>query len=419
MLDNKLKEIISEFYAIPAAPFSVEEKASYVKKLIKRNVLEYEETPYFIATHLNNEPSKPKLFFISHLDHPGFIFKNKKEGIALGTLYLDKIEEYKPISVYSPEGTYLGDGSLEKISGRDNRSVEINTDFDIPKNSQGLWNVGDVRFEQDKIYGRSHDNDIATSLLLHSLRKSNNKDYEIVCVFTKHEEILQQSSFNIVHKNSLGISERDLVVNLEAMKVYSITKDDKLSNLNYKDGPVLNISEASRVYGKHGQQNVAESLINNIAEELGLQIQRGLAGGTTDARVISEFGLTDNIVTINIPNKFKHNSDGKKVRAEEVYIRDVSSLSKIISKVITSSELNTNINNKDITRELGEKYFKKEKPFYILNKRLDIASKQIVKRGYYYPVTLLDYVKDIFYKGISYIYYFVKKGLGSVEVSKE
>jgi hypothetical protein len=251
------------------------------------------------------------------------------------------------------------------------------------------------------------------------LRKSNNKDYEIVCVFTKHEEILQQSSFNIVHKNSLGISERDLVVNLEAMKVYSITKDDKLSNLNYKDGPVLNISEASRVYGKHGQQNVAESLINNIAEELGLQIQRGLAGGTTDARVISEFGLTDNIVTINIPNKFKHNSDGKKVRAEEVYIRDVSSLSKIISKVITSSELNTNINNKDITRELGEKYFKKEKPFYILNKRLDIASKQIVKRGYYYPVTLLDYVKDIFYKGISYIYYFVKKGLGSVEVSKE
>ena len=153
MLDNKFKKTISEFYSIPAAPFSVQQKSNYIKKQIRERGLEYEETPYFITTNLNKLPSKPKIFFISHLDHPGFIFKNKSEGIALGTLYLDKLEEYKPISIYSPEGEYLGNATLEKVSGRNNRSIEIRADFEIPKNSQGLWNVGDVKFDEEKIYG--------------------------------------------------------------------------------------------------------------------------------------------------------------------------------------------------------------------------------------------------------------------------
>jgi len=381
--------------------------------------LEYEETPYFIVTHLNKASSKPKLFFISHLDHPGFVFKNKKEGIALGTLYLDKLAEYKPISIYSPKGKYLGDAILEKVSGRDNRSIEIRADFDIPKNSQGLWNVGSIRYDEEKIYGKSHDNDITTSLLLHTLRKSSNKQYQIVYVFTKHEEILQQSSFNIAYKNSLNISKEDIVINLESMKTYSITETPKYSNLNYESGPILNISEASRVYGELGQQNIAESLINNISEELKIQMQRGLAGGTTDARAISEFGLTNNIVTINIPNRYKHNSDGNRVRAEEIYIKDVLSLLKIIDNIVDSEELDTDINEKDLTKKLEEEYFKNRKPFEVLNKRLDIASKHIIRRGYYYPMSLIDTVKDIFYKGISYLYYFVKKGMGSVEVSKD
>ena len=52
-------------------------------------------------------------------------------------------------------------------------------------------------------------------------------------------------------------------------------------------------------------------MINNISEGENIQIQRGLAGGTTDARHIVEFGLTHNVVTLNIPNMYKHNTDGK------------------------------------------------------------------------------------------------------------
>jgi len=418
MLDKGLEKIIMEFYEIPAAPFCVKAKSEYVKEYLKEKGLQYEETPYYISSIVNRSDPGKKILFISHLDHPGFIFKNSKEAIALGTLYLDRIKKFAPISVYSPLGKYLGDVELNKTYGLGERNIEVSSDFYIPKNSQGLWNVGNTKFTKEKILGRSHDNDMATAIMLYNLKGVKNSSHQIQFVFTKHEEVLQQSSFNISKNNSLNIGKDDIVLNLESMKVYPITRIKEFSKLNYEDGPVLNISEKSCIYNTKGK-NIAESMINNISEKESIKIQRGLAGGTTDARAIVDFGLTNNVVTLNIPNRYKHNSDGEKIRLEEVLIKDVVAVSKIVECVLNSSNLDLSESEKDIPLEKRKEVVKNRKGLYILNNRLNIASRNIVKRGYHYPENLLDMIKDSYWKLLSYIYYFINNGIGDIRVSKE
>lgn len=418
MLDKKLIKIIKEYYEIPSAPFCVGQKSEYIKSYLSNKGLEYEETPYYISSILRESTNGKRILFFSHLDHPGFIFRNSRGGIALGTLYLDRITEYAPISIYSPQGKYLGDVELKRAYGLGNRDIEVSSDFNIPKNSQGLWNTGETKFTDSKILGRSHDNDIATCLMLYNIDNVSKGEYGIQYIFTKYEEVLQQSSYNISRNNSLNISRDDIVVNLESMKVYPISKDGKYSNLNYKDGPILNISEKSCLYNTQ-ERNLAESMINNISEGENIQIQRGLAGGTTDARHIVEFGLTHNVVTLNIPNMYKHNTDGESIRPEEVSTKDVLSVSEIIRNILSSNDLDFSENSKDIKSDFYKELIEKRKSLNILNRRLDIASYDIARRGYYFPESILDSVKDSFWKSLSYIYYISKNGIGPIRVSKE
>ncbi|MBI2357024.1 hypothetical protein HYV12_03185 [Candidatus Dojkabacteria bacterium] len=425
MLDKRLRKIVKELYAIPNAPYSLKLRSEYIKLKIKDAGLEYKETPYYISAKLNHgEDRRKKILFISHLDHPGFVFKDSKEGIAFGSLYLDRLKNLKPLNIYSPEGKYLGDAEISKVYGRDESKVLINADFNIPKNSQGLWDVGDVTFDEINISGRSHDNDIATAILLNNMKRIESHDFDIIFLFTKHEEVLQQSSFHISKKNSLKLTGEDIVINLESMKVYPTTDDPQYSSLGYENGLVLNVSETTCIYSSKGDiSNLSESLINNIVEGTGLNIQRGMAGGTSDARPLAIHGLTNNLVTLNVPNEFKHNSDGINVTAERVKIHDVISVDIIIRSILETPTLPLEPNSKDISKDIVKIYpnfnTQTSQSYIRINSRLDYAFRDVVKRGYYFPQSILDTLRDLYWKVISYIDYFVSgKGTNST-VSKE
>ncbi len=418
MLPKHLYKIIEQLYGIPNAPFSVTHRSKYIVDYLQKARLQPEETPYYIKVSLSGNSNKRKVIIMTHLDHPGFVFENSKKGKAFGSLYLHKVTKLKPISVFSPTGEYLGDVNITRIYGRDESKIEVASTFKIPKNSQGIWNVGAPSFDKNKLYGRSHDNDILTSLILSNLQKVSTSEYEIIIIFNKHEEILQLSAYNIAKNNSLGISQDDIIINLESMKVYPISKPSKL---NYTDGPVLNISEATGIYSRTGT-NQAESLVNNIADKLGLALQRGLAGGTSDARPMSAHNLTNNIVTINIPNKYKHNSDGNSIRSEEIFIKDIITVDRILKEIISGSSTTTVENINDISKSAISSYddFSKQisNNYLSLNERLDTSYYPIIQRGYYFPITSMDYINDIYYRIKSYVEYFLKKGSLRQKVSK-
>jgi hypothetical protein len=87
------------------------------------------------------------------------------------------------------------------------------------------------------------------------------------------------------------------------------------------------------------KSNKAEDLINIIAEDNGVDVQRGLAGGSTDARPFSEYNLTPNIITLNVPNRFKHNANSKGEVVSEMVKKSHADDLFVLLKKLTTLEL--------------------------------------------------------------------------------
>jgi putative aminopeptidase FrvX len=416
MLDKNLQKIIEELSRIPNAPFSLIPRTQYVMRKLTDAGLEVEDTPYYILGKTGNPKAERKLVIMSHLDHPGFIFRNSTEAIAFGTLYFDKLDLKKlpPLNIHTADGHFLGKANITDVFGRDYSRVKVKGHFKIPKNSQGQWDVGTARISEERVEALSNDNDIVTSVLLSIAQPLPQSDWGIYFLFTKHEEVIQQSSYEIAAKNLLDLSENDLVINLESMKAYSLVDSGEFERLSYERGVVLNVSEKDSVYGASfpNSRNLAESLVNNTAEKEGVEIQRGIAGGSSDAWTFSESGITPSIVTLNIPNQFKHNVDNENVVAEVVATKDVVALQKILREAIEGVP-NGGIpeNSEDISLQMKQKYPHLNDKRFIrtVNDRLRIRFKDVIRRGYYFPVSISDHIQDLFNTLISYLSYIISR----------
>lgn len=417
-------KILEDLSVVPNAPFGSDPRIKFVKKYVESLGMECYEDDVSIVVRAGNRNSKHKLVFISHLDHPGFILRDNKRGHAFGTTYSSKIlgstaKKKLSVRVYDPYGEYLGLAYIDSFSGKDHCSISLTSGFDIPPNSQALWDVKPFEIVGDKIYHISHDNDLPTSVLLSALGDYSDSVFDIYFVFTLFEEVFQYSSYSLAKNNTLDMSENDIMINLESMKVYSVNNgclDQK--KLNYSSGVVLNCSEKGCLYGWSFQdeRNRAEDLVNNICENNNISIQRGLAGGSSDAWPFSEFGLTPHIVTLNVPNKYKHNvTNAGKIVAEEVLIEDARNLSKIVKKVLASKVSFDEIKKSSLSMSLNakRKHCVQDRDLMnqkkILNDRLYWSYRGWVRRRRVVPENLIDVIEDFVYKCFSYgVYLWVK-----------
>lgn len=418
-------EILKEMIQVPNAPFSPLGRINYLKSFFEAIGITYEETNYALIVKKGNLQATNKIVVMSHVDHPGFILKNSEEGIYFGSIYYDKLRvKYRdkplPLNVYDKEGKFLTKASLINLVKTPRRKITIKSNQPIPINSQALWDVEKFSISEEKVSCISHDNDLPTAVMLALLEEDKfSSDHQVVFVFTLYEEVAQNSSFALAKENSLHLNDSDIIINLESMKAYNLEKGyPSAPRVNYKSGMVLNISEKDCLYGYYykDQRNLAEDLVNNIADKLKLKIQTGIAGGSSDARPFSELKITPNIVTLNVPNRNKHNVTRKGELVSELTSQsDVDSMYRVLSGIvkIQLDSPDTKPNKKSIALK-AKQYAAAQnvtamKAKTVLNERLHTAYKAITKRRYYYPETIIDYILDQCFKIFSYLVYILKR----------
>lgn len=249
-----------------------------------------------------------------------------------------------------------------------------------------------------------------------------NPNYQIIFVFTLYEEVAQNSSFALAKENTLGLKDSDIIINLESMKSYNLEKTfSNAPRVDYKSGLILNISEKGCLYGNYSknQRNLAEDLLQNTAKDLKLKIQSGIAGGSSDARPFSEAHITPNIVTLNVPNRNKHNVTPKgELVPESVQKSDVESMHQLLKSIIEAAPEISSIKENSASISLKAKQAEAAQDKIMmkaktrLNERLHIAYKAKAKRRYFYPESITDQISDFSYKILSYISYFLSKIVG-------
>jgi putative aminopeptidase FrvX len=413
-LNSNLLKILQEIQEVPSSPFLPKPQKRFVKSFLKKNQIPFTEDSHSIIANPVKNPSAPKLVFLTHLDHPGFVLKNNKEGIAFGSVGLPRLKKKLPIplKIYSPSGKFIGKGHLSRIKGR-NISTEI--DFDVPINSFAQYDIPYFSETSKSLKLYNADNAIDTAVLLHLLTQKLNSKFDLYFVFNFHEEVHQISAWSFSKRNPLGIGTQDIVVNLEA-PIIENQKNKYLPSVNYLKGPVLKLSNIDLVFGyKNPGVNMAETLLKTVSKRHKLPLQVGITKGSDESRTITYFGLTPNIVTLAIPNRFKHNlGKSGQVVPESILKKDVFVFTKLLRKIVASSPNSlkkTNLDKDNMSQKLKVNSSLTNESIQLhkaqLNTRLAIYYRSVIKRGYYYPQTIFDHLQDLSLKLLFYLQFFV------------
>lgn len=416
MIDNNLKRIIKEYQELPNAPFFQKYTSEYIKDILDRANIPYVENEYLILVK-PPKTTKKKLLLMAHTDHPGIVFSGENTGQILGLIGTKKIIGYLDnndikIKVFSIKGAYLGKAIITNIIPGPKQEIKVATDFDIPKNSIGMFDVSTFYETEETLELYNADNGLMVSILLYLIsHKLLGDTYDIYAAFVKHEEVHQVSSWWLAKTNYIGLTKEDYVLNLECLKTESID-DEKYGKINYEDGVVLQLSNTGCLFGyKNPGPNNLELKIKQIADEKKLKLQVGVIKDSCDSRPFTEFSLTPNICTLTIPNKYKHNgADDGIIRTEEVRKENIKICVQIIAQLTNNKQI-LNSSLQSTSEKLKEENAITDKNLMDhkrkLNRRLEISNLAIVKRNYFYPNNTSDFIQDFIFKIISYFRYFL------------
>lgn len=411
---DQIFRILQELETIPNVPFLPIPRIHYIENFLKQHHIEYVKNDFAIITKPKQRmQDQGNIFCMSHLDHPGIVLKNSREGKVFGTIYVETVRDILAdhkiaIRIFRPNGAFQGIGYLTALKGKYYTDAIIETELVVKPNSFAQWDVGHLRTSKDHLYLYSGDNDIPTAVLLTVLAK-----YPTISgVFNFYEEVHQYSSYALAKKNLLQIKQNDILINLEcALNKGHLNADGELGN-TYDNGCILQIGQHKLIYGYklRDKRNQAEDLIRHAAKISRIHIQDGITKGSDDSRSFTHFPLTPHLVTLVVPNKNKHNitPDGR-IDQEELRISDITDMYTIVTTIasdpnIRVSTLGEESRNKsyelkqhDVITDINLMKRKKR-----LNERLNLAYAHKAKRGYFYPTTLSEIITDFFYTVLSY-----------------
>ncbi len=408
-------EHLKKMNSLPSSPFVVGAQVRYVEHFLTKHGYEYKKTSYSLIVNVPAK-SRRKLVVMTHLDHPGAVLDGRGRGIFFGSVGLERIERRIKkgfyLRVLSPTGERLGLVKLTGV-GRNKQKFRYSANFVVPRNSSAQFDI--PVFEEDENYLKAYncDNAIDTAVMLALLEEKFVPIYDTYFVFNIHEEVHQISAWKLARDNELGLTKQDMVLNLES-PIIATNKDFRGPSLNYVDGPVVKLSNLGCLFGfMVNGDNDLEKMLEIIAKKNNDKIQTGFAKGSDEARCFSSFDYTANIVTLAIPNKYKHNWGSKdEFVAEKILKRDVKVFGSLLHSLLTTSIKAKEIKevsglsglakrNDTITDRLGMR--RKA----ILNNRLDIRYRPVAWRGYYFPESVADWLLDKIFGAWSYIYWFL------------
>jgi hypothetical protein len=340
------------------------------------------------------------LLIDSHLDHPAFVLDGKGQGVALGSLGLERVQrllEQGPldIRIFGPPGQFITLGRITQLDLAAKPIIQVEAPAAVPANSHGVWNVADFEVAGDTLLMHSADNMIVTAVMLALIEQiaTAPEDFphlDVTFVFTFLEEIFEASATALAMKRRTPfgqIDDRWVIIVLESMETIPLAyqnQQDSAASLIAQDlrqlrqtderwvvslrshepalleqnmhplyktfglslpnpaaGAAIKINDIDCVYGYEypDQPNYAESLLLATADALGVAYQHTLYGGACNGTAFSLFPTSSHIATLSVPNPLKHNMDfDGRVVAEQVKLADIESVARIVRRVIESAD---------------------------------------------------------------------------------
>jgi hypothetical protein len=358
-----IEEVLRKIAYTPNSPFLYHASKGVLFDLVssvQKSKVQICEDEFAVYCKIKRGKPNKRLILITHLDHPGIVLKNSKQGIPFGSVGYERIKNRVlgsqiPIQVYDNFGNHKGLSYINKISfNRGTPVVSIRAECDVPPNSHGVWDVKKYLREDNLVKMINADNGAVTAVAIKLIQNSSVfEDVDLEIIFTYVEEVHQISSTGIAlrEKTPFGrIDKETIIINLEAMEMAATLDEIKIAESfgllppNYDNGLLIKVNDGGVVYGYSYEDslNLGEVLLRRNALNLNIMHQYTISSGSTDAKSFSLFKLTPHVVTLAVPCKWKHNIgvDGDFV-PEEFYFSDLMNAYTLLESVINDHSENS------------------------------------------------------------------------------
>lgn len=343
---ERLRELVN----LPTAPFVETHVIRYIEDFVSQKPRLRLRRDRFGNLLVKYEParkSKAKVrpvLFAAHMDHPGFVATKMLNGSRVQAQFLGWVQKsyfnkarirffsegqwvpaiVEKVIVDSPRNRTArrADSSARSFGANAPPSgVIASVKTPVKPNSPGMWNIKDASFRGNRIYARVCDDIAGLAAIVSALDVICRKAPPVSCYafFTRAEEVGFAGALAAVADET--IPKRALVVAVECSKA--------ITGVGMGDGPVLRVGDKASVFTP-----AATAYCQVVADQLAMtdssfRYQRKLMdGGTCESTAYCHYGYDATGICLPLMNYHNMDTDGRKIAAESIDVRDYSNLVK-------------------------------------------------------------------------------------------
>jgi putative aminopeptidase FrvX len=327
-------KILTELCSAPTAPFAEQRVIEYVEKFARtRPKLKFSRDQFDnLLLELPGRTKSPRLVFVAHMDHPGFVAKRMLDDRTLladfrGGVLSEYVNGAKVIFFDNDReipGTVISTAPLKSAYPT---TATIRLRFRVSPGIPGMFDQGAPRIKNNKFYNRACDDlaGAASALtMLDELLKKPTKNSVAVLLTRAEEDGFVGAIASVLYPKLLRKSDRIISIECSAMQPAA----------RQGDGVVLRVGDRTSIFNSAFMYFLHQQAELLKKRDKKFKYQRSLMpGGTCEATVFDLYGYVTGAICVPLGNYHNMDREKKKIGPEYVDLNDWKNMVKLFVQI--------------------------------------------------------------------------------------
>jgi endoglucanase len=328
-------KILKELCSVPTAPFAEQHVIDYIQRFAAaRPKLKFSRDRFHnLLLELPGQSKSPRLIFVAHMDHPGFIARRMlDERTLLADFRGGVLSEYvNGAKVKFFDNNREIPGTVVSVDSEKNspypKTATVRLRLSVSHGSPGMFDQGIGRVKNGKFHSRVCDDlaGVASILtMLDELLKHPPKNSVAALLTRAEEDGFVGAIASVLHPELLKKSDR--IISIETSAAQPVAKQG--------DGVVLRVGDRTSIFNSAFMYFLHQQAEALAKRDKKFKYQRSLMpGGTCEATVFDLYGYTTGALCVPLGNYHNMDREKKKVGPEYVDLSDWKNMVKLFVRL--------------------------------------------------------------------------------------
>lgn len=329
--------ILKDITSLPTAPFVEDRVIAYIRDFAKRRRMKVQtdESGNLMIELRGRKPRLPRWVFAAHMDHPGMragrmIDKRTLEAEFHGYVHIDYVRGTK-VRFFSGDDEITGK-VIDAKPGEHDRltvptTVHIRVAADVAPGSPGMFDQGEARLKNGKLYSRALDDlaGVAAALTMIDKLAKNPPASTVAVLLTRAEEEGFIGALGAVMKPKL-LRKTDRLIAIECSAEQPYARQG--------DGVILRVGDRTSIFHSGLTFFMARQAEALAKKDRSFKHQRALMpGGTCESTVYDAWNYISAAVCVPLGNYHNMNRARKKIAPEYIHHGDWQNMVKLFAQL--------------------------------------------------------------------------------------